>query len=91
MEKITINHNAQPVKYWLEQLETVLDPGWFECIARHIEAAGIEIEHCRAKKKACYIRCARTSCFALWCQRYKEDFGEDMPLHVDGKDWKILV
>ena len=90
--EITINHNTQNVMYWQGQLEIVLEPTWFDTIAKYIREAGEQIESIMEKRKACYIRCARSGVTCtLWAERYKRDFKEDMPVKIDGKDWRELL
>ncbi len=93
MEPITINNNAQPVDYWQHELETVLDPGWFDTIAKAINDGGGAVPQLTAKRKACYVRCQKASPFAghLWADWYREDFQESPPAGADGSDWKAFL
>ena len=90
---IQINNTKQSADAWELELDKAIEPGWFDCIIRHLEESGIMIEHKTAKRKACYVRCARRSLYAghLHSVWYEEDFGEPMPLHVDGKDWRQFI
>lgn len=88
---IRITNITQSVQEWEEELNKALDPGWFDCITRHLAEYGAVIENELAKRKACYVRCARSGCYSLHARRYKEDFGEDMPLHQDGKDYRAFI
>lgn len=88
MDGITITGITKLSEEWEEEMNKALDPGWFDCIARHLEEYGVTI-HCKtAKRKACYVRCARSGCYLLQAGYYKKDFGQQMPTNLDGKDWK---
>lgn len=93
MNRITVNDTTQSPEEWEDALSKALDTGWFDCIVRHLEGAGIEIDHKLAKRKACHVRMAKTSvfCYDLLAYYYKEDFGEDMRRDVDGKDYREFL
>lgn len=88
---IAINNTTQSPYLWEIEMNKAVDTGWFDTIDRHLRANGIWILYPLIKKKACHIRMARKGCYSLHVKHYQEDFGESMPLHVDGKDWEEVL
>lgn len=93
MDAITINDTTQSPEDWEGALSKAVDTGWFDCIVRHLEGAGTQVKHKLAKRKACHVRMAITSvfCYGLISECYQEDFGEKMPLLLDGKNYRDFL
>lgn len=88
---ITINDTTQSPELWEIEMNKAVDTGWFDTIDRHLRANDIWILYPLIKKKACHIRMARKGCYSLCVKHYEEDFGEKMPLHITGEDWRDVL